>query len=296
MCYFSSSNAWQRLRRRRGRTASAWSSACSERWVIRSRSVWRVCTNSARMKMGCLTLYRVRTMLGHVDFLCSKCCSIEQHLHGNFEKCVLTSKNIIFNVQDILVQCGLWKLTLMKDKNHPVLYKVNIMATLVTTQHHQSNIVQCHYNTVNFLINIHKRHPHSLALKGRYGVSFVDPSSEWDSASVPVIIYIKSYNIGLCNVLDRILFTWSMGFYFWCKLKIVKSEKLQNPVLLKNDSARKNWMKLYDLILPPSDVSLPAVFMPQKSNNMLIFNPRAGRYFHPTGMYVTVREKLTNSS
>ena len=30
----------------------------------------------------------------------------------------------------------------------------------------------------------------------RYGVSFVGPASDWYSASVPVIIYAISYNIG----------------------------------------------------------------------------------------------------
>ena len=37
---------------------------------------------------------------------------------------------------------------------------------------------------------------HSSPVKARYGVSFVDPASDWYSASVPVIIYVLSYNIG----------------------------------------------------------------------------------------------------
>ena len=41
---------------------------------------------------------------------------------------------------------------------------------------------------VNFLKNIRVR--------ARYGVSFVTPASKWYSASVPVIIYETSYNIG----------------------------------------------------------------------------------------------------
>ena len=32
-----------------------------------------------------------------------------------------------------------------------------------------------------------------------------------------------------------------------------------------------------------SDVSLPAVFLPSKSTNLHIYNPRANKYFHPTG-------------
>ena len=35
-----------------------------------------------------------------------------------------------------------------------------------------------------------------------------------------------------------------------------------------------------------TDVSLPAVFMPNKSNNMNIFNPRAHNYFHTAGQYI----------
>ena len=57
-----------------------------------------------------------------------------------------------------------------------------------------SNTVQCRYNSANFLTNIHKRF--SLPFRVRYGVSFVDPASDWHSASVPVIIYVISYNIG----------------------------------------------------------------------------------------------------
>ena len=39
--------------------------------------------------------------------------------------------------------------------------------------------------------------PHSSPIRARYVVSFVDPASDWYSASVPVIIYVISYNIGL---------------------------------------------------------------------------------------------------
>ena len=53
--------------------------------------------------------------------------------------------------------------------------------------------VQCHYNMVSFLKNIHKRHPR---VRARYGVSFVNPTSDWYSALVPVNIYIISYNMG----------------------------------------------------------------------------------------------------
>ena len=38
--------------------------------------------------------------------------------------------------------------------------------------------------------------PHSSPVRARYGVYFVNLASEWYSASVPVIIYTISYNIG----------------------------------------------------------------------------------------------------
>ena len=38
--------------------------------------------------------------------------------------------------------------------------------------------------------------PHSSTVRSGYGVSFVDPASDWYSASVPVIIYVIHYNIG----------------------------------------------------------------------------------------------------
>ena len=38
-----------------------------------------------------------------------------------------------------------------------------------------TNTVWCPYNTANFLTNIHKRH-HSLPVRARYGVSYVNPA------------------------------------------------------------------------------------------------------------------------
>ena len=37
--------------------------------------------------------------------------------------------------------------------------------------------------------------PHSSPVRARYGVTFVDPAFDWYSASVPVNIYVISYNI-----------------------------------------------------------------------------------------------------
>ena len=42
---------------------------------------------------------------------------------------------------------------------------------------------------------------HSSPIRERYGVSFVDPASDWYSAWVPVIIYVISYSIGPCCIL-----------------------------------------------------------------------------------------------
>ena len=49
------------------------------------------------------------------------------------------------------------------------------------------------YNAANFPTNIYKRH--SLPSRMRYGVPFVDPASDLYSTSVPVFIYVISYNI-----------------------------------------------------------------------------------------------------
>ena len=38
--------------------------------------------------------------------------------------------------------------------------------------------------------------PHNSPVRVRYGVSFAEPASYWYSASVSVIIYVISYNIG----------------------------------------------------------------------------------------------------
>ena len=47
-----------------------------------------------------------------------------------------------------------------------------------------------------FLTNIKKNTPYSSPVRANYGLSFVDPASNWYSAPVPVITYGISYNIG----------------------------------------------------------------------------------------------------
>ena len=56
--------------------------------------------------------------------------------------------------------------------------------------------VRCCYNTVNFL-KYSQKTPHSSPIRVRYGVSFVDPASDWYHASVHVSIYEIFYNIRL---------------------------------------------------------------------------------------------------
>ena len=51
----------------------------------------------------------------------------------------------------------------------------------------------CRYNAVRFLTNIYKSYP---IAHPSYGVYFVDPSSDWYSALVPVMSQLISYNIG----------------------------------------------------------------------------------------------------
>ena len=56
-------------------------------------------------------------------------------------------------------------------------------------------LVRYRYIAVNFLTNIHKRRPIARRLRRGMGV-FFDWASDWYSASVPVIIYEISCNIG----------------------------------------------------------------------------------------------------
>ena len=54
----------------------------------------------------------------------------------------------------------------------------------------------CCYNAVNFLTDIPQKTPQSSPVRVRYGVSLVDPASDWYFASVSAIINEISYNIG----------------------------------------------------------------------------------------------------
>ena len=69
--------------------------------------------------------------------------------------------------------------------------------------------VRCPYNAVTLLTNIHKRHPHGSPFRARYGVSFVDPRSDWYSDSFHVIIYVISCNIGPCYCGTRLDYEYS---------------------------------------------------------------------------------------
>ena len=65
-------------------------------------------------------------------------------------------------------------------------------------KHQRKNIdytVRCHYNEVDFLKNIHKRHLIACPLGQVMGCLFVDPASDWYSASIPAFTYAISYHI-----------------------------------------------------------------------------------------------------
>ena len=57
--------------------------------------------------------------------------------------------------------------------------------------------VWCADNAVNFLKKYSQNKSHSLSVRVRHGVSFVNPAFDWHSPSVPVNIYAISYNIEL---------------------------------------------------------------------------------------------------
>ena len=65
--------------------------------------------------------------------------------------------------------------------------------------------VRCRYNAVNFLKKYSQRTTHSSPVKARYGMSFVDPASDWYSSRVPAIIYAVSYYIGPHNNDTRLI-------------------------------------------------------------------------------------------
>ena len=60
--------------------------------------------------------------------------------------------------------------------------------------------MRCHYNTIKFLQNIHKRHPIPCLLEWGMGCLLWGARvTEWYSASVPAMICAISCFIGLCS-------------------------------------------------------------------------------------------------
>ena len=114
---------------------------------------------------------------------------------------------LVFHIWDLLVSNleiswmtslnSLWQNWLSSRPNDTILHQltkpslVQIMACLLLSDELSCEwyTVQCHYNAVNFLTNIHKRH-HIAE------VSFVDSVSDWFSACVLSIIYAICYYIG----------------------------------------------------------------------------------------------------
>ena len=58
--------------------------------------------------------------------------------------------------------------------------------------------------------------PPSSPVRARYGVSFVDPASDWYSASVPVIIHVISYNTG-----SRYNGIWQQSDITWVRSQVM---------------------------------------------------------------------------
>ena len=77
-------------------------------------------------------------------------------------------------------------------------WRASIICSKINNQVSVQNI-QCGMVIMRSIFTqISQKKPHSSADRARYGVvSFVDPAFDWYSASVPVIIYVISYHIGL---------------------------------------------------------------------------------------------------
>ena len=106
---------------------------------------------------------------------------------------------------------------------------------------HDQNTVRCHYNAVSK--KYHRNIPHSSPVRVRYGVSFVDPASDWYSALVPAISNAICYYIGqryngtgmymahtLASALTDIFRIYLQMFYWLMKSKIYKNARLNTIV------------------------------------------------------------------
>ena len=143
-----------------------------------------------------------------------------------------------------------------------------IHPSTLTFSSHISCTVWCRYRAVSFLTNIQKT-VHSSPVRVKYGVLFVDPASDWYSASIPVIINVMSYNIGPCYNGTQLYFShilhtsWPYQLYllanlrqfstscgsfdcrqFWCDFIIFQPIELRSPQDVANLYPCKNCMAL----------------------------------------------------
>ena len=81
-------------------------------------------------------------------------------------------------------------------------------SSMITKHNYQTVRPDWKYNAVSlirgqFSHRYSQKTPKSSPVRARYGLSYVDPASDWYSASVSVIISVISYNIGrVITVLD----------------------------------------------------------------------------------------------
>ena len=118
-----------------------------------------------------------------------------------YTRCSITSERLLYDFKERWFHFRTITFNLCGISYSPRwLLIVQSMKTQSTTvsmvAHAIRHTVRRRYKVVNFLTNIHKNTPHSSPVKARYGVYFVDSTSDWYSASIPAMIYVVAYFIG----------------------------------------------------------------------------------------------------
>ena len=105
--------------------------------------------------------------------------------------------------------CFYWQVNIGSGKRHQTITSTNVDAdpywTSISLEDNElksyswrTYCIQCSVVIAKSVFcKILAKDPHSLPVRARYGVSFVDSNSHWYSTSVNAVLYAISYYIGL---------------------------------------------------------------------------------------------------
>ena len=128
--------------------------------------------------------------------------------------------SLVLTIDMFLHTAVCWKTFYLFPKFYPPYLYIEISAAHLLLFNIQQPITHQQSTLHQFSHNYLQKTPHSSPVRAMFGVPFVDPASDFYSASVLVIVYVISYNIGPCYNSTHL--HWSQEAFFTIKSRLRK--------------------------------------------------------------------------